>query len=115
FRGLFEGNKTFVDFSRTAADLVYELGLRNTDTNITLNPTAYREFGVTEVPQLVYSHEDESVSRVLGSINIIGFFKQLEAEGKTFPKAGNTFEIAERDFFEEIQERLAKIDFDKRI
>lgn len=115
FRGMFEGDKTFIDFSRSAGQLVSRLGLRDTKAVVGMNPTAYREFSVSDVPQLVYVHEDGSITRRKGSINVRGFYESLTSTGVEQQRLGEIYKIAERDFFEEIEERLAKIDFDKRI
>lgn len=115
FRGLFEGDKTFIDFSNSAGQLVSDLGLKESDAVVGMNPTAFREFSVTSVPQLVYVHEDGSISRRKGSVNVRDFHRSLGDTGSDHQKTGETYKIAERDFFEEIEERLAKIDWDKKI
>lgn len=115
FRGLFEGDRTFIDFSNSAGRLVSDLGLKDSDAVVGMNPTAFREFSVTSVPQLVYVHEDGSISRRKGSVNVRDFYKSLGDTGSDHQKTGETYKIAERDFFEEIEERLAKIDWDKKI
>lgn len=114
YRGLFEGNRTIVDFTKQASQQLRDMGIKEMDAMIGMNPTAFREFAVTKVPTLAYVHEDKTVSKITGIINLDLFQSQLIETGVDLGNDGSTFEIAEKDFFLEIQERIAKIDWDKK-
>lgn len=114
YRGLFEGNRTLGDFTRQAGRQLRDMGIKETNAMVGLNPTAFREFGITKVPTVAYVHPDQTNSQLSGVVNLELFKDQLLESGKDFGNDGATFEIAEKDFFVEIQERMAKIDWNKK-
>lgn len=115
FRGMFEGNKTIPDFMKEIGLMVRDFGLKETSVSIGMNPVAFREYAITKVPTMIYTHEDGTHSIINGSINISYFLKSIGNTGQEIPSNGHQYKIAEKDFFLEIQERLAKIDFDSQM
>ena len=114
YRGLLPGNRTLVDFSKELGLMVRELGLKSTVPVVGLNPTMFRELQVGSVPQMAFIHDNKTFSRISGSINIREFISKVGKNNGApadFGIVGNVYKIAEKDFFLEIQERLAKIDW----
>ena len=115
YRGLWEGNRTIMDAFRQSGRMLRDLGITELGAEFNMNPTAFREAGVTVVPTMVYVHGDRQLSRVTGSVNVRSFHESIEDAPKDFGNEGAVFEIEEKDFFVEIQERMAKIDWNQKV
>jgi hypothetical protein len=115
YRGLWEGNRTIMDAFRQSGRMLRDFGVKRLGAEFNMNPTAFREAGVTVVPTMVYVHGDRQLSRVTGSVNIRSFHESIEDAPKDFGNEGAVFEIQEKDFFVEIQERMAKIDWKQKV
>jgi hypothetical protein len=83
---------------------------------VLLDPRLYRQYQVDVSPTLVYERKGKAVAWVRGLVNSQWLKDQVEKEKRTgdLGRYGPTEAISERDFLEEIQERLASIDWDAR-
>lgn len=82
---------------------------------VAMDPRLHKVFGVTEAPSMVYRKGDEFV-KVKGVATTNWFLtKAREAQGtKDLGSVSTTYEIAERDVVEEIQSRVAAVDWDAK-
>lgn len=115
YRGLFEGNHTIMDAFRQSGRMLKDLGVKNLGADFNMNPTAFREANIRVVPSMIYVHKDRQLSRVTGSLNVRSFHKSILDSPKDFGNEGAVFDIEEKDFFLEVQERAAKVDWNKKV
>lgn len=78
-----------------------------------MDPRLYRKYRVEVSPTLVYERDGQAVAWVRGLVDDRWLKDQVEKEGRTgdLGKYGPTEAVVERDFLEEIQERIASIDW----
>jgi len=81
-----------------------------------LDPRLYRQYRVEVSPTLVYERDGRAVAWVRGLLDGRWLKDQVEKEGRSgdLGKYGTTEAIAERDFLDEIQERIASIDWEAK-
>lgn len=115
YRGLFEGNRTIMDAFKQSGMMLTDLGIKKLAAEFNMNPTAFREANISAVPTMVYVHENRRLSRITGSVNVRSFYESVTDIPKDFGNEGAVFEIEEKDFFVEIQERMAKIDWPQKV
>lgn len=114
YRGLFPGNRTLIDFSRQAGKILRDSS-DQVNAIVGLNPTAFREFGIDQVPCLVFISESGEPIKQYGSVNVSDFFDSVSRGEPIISPIGATFEIAERDLIEEIQDRMSSINWQEKI
>lgn len=109
-RGLPCGRRTLGDLVRYLRRLAGEKGEL---PGIMLDPPRFRRYGVTVAPTLVYERDGKAVAWARGTMNARWFLERVEREKLTgdIGQWGPTEPIAERDLIEEMQERLAQVDF----
>lgn len=115
YRGLFEGNHTIMDAFRQSGRMLKDLGVNKLEADFNMNPTAFREANINVVPSMIYVHKDRQLSRVTGSVNVRSFHQSIMDSPKDFGNEGAVFDIEEKDFFVEVQERAAKVDWNKKV
>jgi hypothetical protein len=115
YRGLFEGNHTIMDAFRQSGRMLKDLGVKKLGADFNMNPTAFSEANISVVPSMIYVHKDRQLSRVTGSLNVRSFHKSILDSPKDFGNEGAVFAIEEKDFFLEVQERAAKVDWNKKV
>lgn len=83
---------------------------------VLLNPLLFRRYGVTVAPTLVYERDGAAVAQARGIINARWLLGRVEKEKATgdLGKWGETVAIAERDMIEEMQSRLAAVDWEAK-
>lgn len=114
YRGLFPGNRTLIDFSRQAGEILRDSS-DQVNAIVGLNPTAFKEFGVDQVPCLVFISENGEPIKQYGSVNVSEFFNSASRGESIVSPVGATFAIAERDLIEEIQDRMSSINWQEKI
>ena len=85
--------------------------------NIVIDPTLFRDYGVTKVPTIVYLDEQfqNELARVSGLADPRWLIEKLEqGKLKNFGVRGPVEDIAERDLIEVMQEKVAAIDWGKK-
>jgi conjugal transfer pilus assembly protein TraW len=112
-RGLPRGHKTLGELVR------YIQKLRFNDKEgpqVTMNPVLFRKYGVTVAPTLVYERNGVEVARARGIVNSRWLKDRMERDKASgdLGKWGETAAIAERDLIEEMQARLAGIDWEAK-
>jgi hypothetical protein len=115
YRGLFKGNRNITQFTKQLSYQLNDMGIESSNASIGLNPTIFREVGVSVVPTLAYIHSDKSISRLTGVVNIDRFVEDLSDTGVDLGNDGATYDIEEKDFFVELQERMAMVDWKKKV
>jgi conjugal transfer pilus assembly protein TraW len=83
---------------------------------VMLNPVLFRKYNVAVSPTLVYERDGAAVAWGRGIINARWLKGRVEQEKATgdLGKWGQTVNIAERDFIEEMKSRLAGIDWEAK-
>lgn len=118
-RGLPQGKRSLGDLFRYIHKLSGEM-IRSIPKDklplVLLDPRLYLRYQVTVSPTLVYERDGKAVAWVRGLVNGQWLKDQVEKDKRTgdLGKYGPTEDIAERDFLEEIQERLASVDWDAK-
>jgi conjugal transfer pilus assembly protein TraW len=81
---------------------------------VAINPVVFKEFDVQSVPMTLVRYNGKAV-KVKGIIDVDYLLNQIVESGKEgdLPQVGPTYEIAEPDMVDEIQRRIAKIDWEK--
>lgn len=115
YRGLFEGNHTIMDAFRQSGQMLKNFGINDLGADFNMNPTAFREANITVVPSMIYVHKDRQLSRVTGSVNVRSFHESIMDLPKDFGNEGAVFDIEEKDFFVEVQERAEKVDWNNKV
>lgn len=118
-RGLPKGKRSLGDLFRYIQKLTGERQRREPSDKlprVLLDPRLYRQYQVEVSPTLVYERGGKEVASVRGLVNSQWLKDQVEKGKRTgdLGKYGPTEAIEERDFLEEIQERLAGIDWEAR-
>jgi conjugal transfer pilus assembly protein TraW len=109
-RGLPQGQRTLKDLFMYVRQLTGKEGPR-----IMLNPLLFRRYNVTVSPTLVYGQNGTAVAWARGIINS-QWLKDRVKQGARgdLGQWGETTIVAERDFVEEMQSRLAGIDWEAK-
>ncbi|MHB8068742.1 MAG: TrbC family F-type conjugative pilus assembly protein [Desulfobaccales bacterium] len=116
-RGLPHGKRGLGDLFRYVHKLTVDRQRQGEKMpQVLLDPRLYQQYQVDVSPTLVYERKGKAVAWVRGLVNSQWLKDQVEKDRRTgdLGKYGPTEVIAERDFLEEIQERLASIDWDAR-
>lgn len=116
-RGLPQGKRGLGDLFRYVHQLTGDRrGQSDKMPRVLLDPRLYRQYKVDVSPTLLYERNGKAVAWVRGLVNSQWLKDQVEKEKRTgdLGKYGPTEAIEERDFLEEIQERLASIDWDAK-
>ncbi|MEW6657371.1 MAG: TrbC family F-type conjugative pilus assembly protein [Thermodesulfobacteriota bacterium] len=116
-RGLPHGKRGLGDLFRYVHKLTGDRrGQKEKMPRVLLDPRLYRQYAVDVSPTMVYERKGKAVAWVRGLVNSQWLKDQVEKDKRTgdLGKYGPTEAIEERDFLEEIQERLASIDWDAR-
>lgn len=110
-RGLPQGARSLGDLFKYMRQLVGKDG-----PQVMLNPVLFRQYDVTVSPTLVYERDGAAVAWGRGIIDTRWLKKRVEQEKATgdLGKWGQTVDIAERDFIEEMKSRLAGIDWEAK-
>lgn len=116
-RGLPHGKRGLGDLFRYVQKLTVDRQRQGEKIpRVLLDPRLYQQYQVDVSPTLVYERKGKAVAWVRGLVNSQWLKGQVEKDKRTgdLGKKGPTEVIAERDFLEEIQDRLASIDWDAR-
>jgi conjugal transfer pilus assembly protein TraW len=110
-RGLPKGSRSLGDLFKYIRQLTGKDGL-----SIMLNPVLFRRYGVTVAPTLVYERDGEAVAWARGIVNSQWLRRRVEQDKAAgdLGKWGQTVDIAERDFVDEMKSRLAGIDWEAK-
>jgi conjugal transfer pilus assembly protein TraW len=110
-RGLPQGARSLGDLFKYMRQLVGKDG-----PQVMLNPVLFRQYDVTVSPTLVYERDGAAVAWGRGIIDTRWLKGRVEQEKATgdLGKWGQTVNIAERDFIEEMKSRLAGIDWEAK-
>jgi conjugal transfer pilus assembly protein TraW len=78
-----------------------------------LDPTVFTKYSITQVPAVVIEQDEEMVIMAEGVS--IGYLKEKLQEGRSgnLGRYGDVRHIAEKDFLEEIQDRIEDLDMEK--
>jgi conjugal transfer pilus assembly protein TraW len=116
-KGLPHGKRSLSDLFR----YIHQLAGDRRDPNykeprVMMDPRLYRQYKVELSPTLLYEQDGKAVAWVRGLVNGAWLKDQVEKEGRTgdLGKYGPTEMIAERDFLEEIEQRIASIDWEAK-
>lgn len=85
--------------------------------NVILDPTLFRRHGVSTVPTLVLERDGKKPVRVVGAMTIDWLRRQaatVAAGQEDLGSRAESYAIAEADFVVEMQERMARIDWNER-
>ncbi|MHB9072019.1 MAG: TrbC family F-type conjugative pilus assembly protein [Desulfobaccales bacterium] len=110
-RGLPQEARSLGDLFKYMRQLVGKDG-----PQVMLNPVLFRKYNVAVSPTLVYERDGAAVAWGRGIIDTRWLKKRVEQEKATgdLGKWGQTLNIAERDFIEEMKSRLAGIDWEAK-
>lgn len=113
FRGLLPGTDLMA-FRRWLAEIAGPFASLAPPPKIQIDPPAFESAGVTHVPTVVILASDKVVATVSGMVDPNWVRDQVE-QGKrgTLPQVGPIHEIAEPDLIQVMQQRLARVDWDK--
>jgi conjugal transfer pilus assembly protein TraW len=83
---------------------------------VTMNPVLFRKYGVTVAPTILYERDGVELARARGIVNSRWLKDRMERDKASgdLGKWGETAAIAERDLIEEMQARLAGIDWEAK-
>lgn len=110
-RGLAPG-ETVVSAGARLKRLAERLPADTPPPEVQLDPTAFTRFAVSVVPTLVVFAGDREL-KVTGSLALSDLARRFAAgERGALARRGTTYPITERDFLEEIQSRIAKVDWE---
>ena len=111
YRGIQDGEK-IGDFAKRARNIVGEMQVEQ--TNFELDPTRFRDSGVTAVPRMEYRNADgRLIVAVDGLSNPYWLLEQLEqGEQGELGTRGPVREVAERDLIEVMKERFLALDLE---
>lgn len=119
FRGLHPKDRTITDTALRLSDICQEADAIGVAA---LNPVPFQEFKVKVVPTVIRVGKNgtQEIGRVEGNFNLSYFDRELDdrikhQEGTNLGRKGQVWEIAERDFTEEIQRRIAQIDWASKV
>ncbi|MFA5110211.1 MAG: TrbC family F-type conjugative pilus assembly protein [Desulfobaccales bacterium] len=107
-RGLPKGSRTLGDLFKYIRQITGKEG-----PALMLNPVLFRRYAVSVAPTLVYERDGAAVAWARGIVNSQWLRRRVEQD-KAFGdqgKWGQTVDIAERDFIDEMKPRLAGIDW----
>ncbi|WP_170113504.1 TrbC family F-type conjugative pilus assembly protein [Ahniella affigens] len=113
FRGLLPGTDLMA-FRRWLSEIAGPFANLAPPPKIQIDPPAFQSAGVIHVPTVVILGSDRVLAKVSGMVNPDWVRDQVE-RGKrgTLPQFGPTHEIAEPDLIQVMQQRLARVDWDK--
>lgn len=109
FRGLPRGIKTLPEMIRAMHSLSETI---STKPEVILDPESFTQFKVTKAPTYILKEKNQ-VTRALGAVS----FSYLERRSQETSDdldlgvKGNVWDIEEKDFVEEMKQRMAGIDF----
>ena len=79
---------------------------------IEIDPTRFRKFGTESVPRILLTDGDELIASAHGTTDVFWFRDKVDDGALGDLGAfGTTFEVAEKDLIQELQERAAAYDF----
>ena len=108
FRGVLPG-ETIGDLVREIRDVVDGM---SPPPSIEIDPTRFRKFGTESVPRILLTDGDELIASAHGTTDVFWFRDKVEHDALGDLGAfGTTFEVAEKDLIQELQERAAAYDF----
>ncbi|MGX3285803.1 TrbC family F-type conjugative pilus assembly protein [Klebsiella pneumoniae] len=112
FRGLKDGVDNLIQMQVVLKAYIANSKVK-TEPLVTLDPESFTQYGVKEVPTMVYRKDDKTY-KISGSINIKYFMKQIEEDPDrtTFPVTAQTFPVKEKSIIQELEERSSKYDWE---
>ncbi|MCK9377384.1 MAG: TrbC family F-type conjugative pilus assembly protein [Syntrophobacterales bacterium] len=110
-RGLPKGSRTLGDLFKYIRQITGKEGPAPM-----LNPVLFRRYAVSVAPTLVYERDGAAVAWARGIVNSQWLRRRVEQDKASGDqgKWGQTVDIAERDFIDEMKSRLAGIDWDAK-
>lgn len=82
---------------------------------VVLDPVRFQKYGITQSPTLVFEHNEEEVARLSGQLSYNYLKEKVAEEFKgDLGQFGNTVAIVEKDFLDDIKERMAKINWEEK-
>jgi len=80
---------------------------------VMIDPVRFQKYAVTQSPTLIYEKEGKEVARVSGQLSYRYLRKKVEKDDfkGNLGVLGTTSNIVERDFIEEIKDRMSRIDW----
>lgn len=82
---------------------------------VILDPVKFQKYGVTYSPTLIYERDGEEIARLAGQLSY-DYLQHKVEEGETgdLGSFGNATAVVEKDFIEDIKERLTKINWEEK-
>jgi conjugal transfer pilus assembly protein TraW len=112
FRGVPEGSS--IDFiSRYLSRILGDVDLEKRLPTVSIDPRPFKRFGIHSVPAVAMANP-EGIAKVFGIANEQWLKTKTNEDGyKDYGIQGQILEIAEIDFLQDIQKRLAKLDYEE--
>lgn len=111
---VFRGIRDIDNFAASVFEIQKLAATQSPMAKVVLDPTLFRDYGVTKVPTIIYLDEDKQseIARVSGLAQPNWLVSKVESgKGGDFGARGPVEDILERDLIEVMQEKVAAIDW----
>ncbi|MFC1353975.1 MAG: conjugal transfer protein TraW [gamma proteobacterium symbiont of Clathrolucina costata] len=111
---VFRGIRDIDNFAASVFEIQKLAATQLPMAKVVLDPTLFRDYGVTKVPTIIYLDEDKQseIARVSGLAQPNWLVSKVESgKGGDFGARGPVEDILERDLIEVMQEKVAAIDW----